>query len=243
MSADKEEKPNSTPKLSFEFVNHSVLLLVCVVLFVTLLISTKDKINMDFSKKSNRRIIKFFVLVLCYIFRGKVNKVYQEIRKDAINPGSGFIGQTLNNAKQKVIELNKGSAAKKYEDLKQAVKELQTPMEFNYSVNPVITQQLRNGGAIGYVLTDEGVFYSVKSNVSSEGEYVLERKIDRSTMQVKSVNIDAQDSEYKEIYNRIQYKENLSKDLQLNSILVKPSDKATLKKNVGISKNSNEKMS
>ena len=96
-------------------------------------------------------------------------------------------------------------------------------MEINDSVNPEITNQLKYEGALGYVITEDGSFYSVKPNILSRNKYILESKLDRSTMQVKTINIDVKNKEYINVYKSKKYVENLLVDTDINTILIKPS--------------------
>ena len=204
---------------------YSVLLLICIILFVILFIGTKDKININFSKKSNKRILIGVLLFLAYTFRLSFNYWYEEIKKDAKKPGDGVIGNTIKTGKDKLIALNDGYLGDKYEELKYTVSELQAPMEMNDSVNQEMANQLKYEGALGYVITEDGSFYSVKPNILSRNKYILESKLDRSTMQVKTINIDASNKEYIDVYKSKKYVENLLVESDINKILVAPSMK------------------
>ena len=231
MTEDKIEKslslPEKTDKGFLSLVKitteYSVLFLICVILFVLLFIGTKDKINVNFSKPINKRILIGVLLIIAYIFRSKFNYLYEEIKKDAINPGDGIIGLIFNTGKDKIISMNDGYLGDKYKELKDTVSELQAPMEINDSVNPEITNQLKYEGALGYVITEDGSFYSVKPNILSRNKYILESKLDRSTMQVKTIKIDVKNKEYINIYKSKKYVENLLVDTDINTILIKPS--------------------
>ena len=222
--ADKE-KNNDSSVFSFlkSATQYSLLLLLCLVLFVVLFIGTKDKLNINFSKKSNKRVLIGVFLILAYIFRSYFDYWYVEIKKDAIKPGSGVIGKTINLGKDKIISMNDGYLGDKYEELKESVSELQAPMERNDSVNQEIANQLKYEGALGYVITEDGSFYSVKMSTLSRDKYILESKLDRRTMQVKTINIDASNKDYLDVYKSKKYIENLLVDIDINTILVTPS--------------------
>ena len=221
--ADEEKEPSSIFSFIKSSTKYSVLLLLCIILFVILFIGTKDKLNINFSKKSNKRILIGVLLILAYIFRSSFNYWYEEIKKDANKPGDGIIGNTINTGKDKIIALNDGYLGDKYEELKDAVSELQAPMEMNDSVNQEIANQLKYEGALGYLITEDGSFYSVKPNTLSQNKYILESKLDRNTMQVKTINIDASNKEYLDVYKSKKYVENLLVDTDINTILVAPS--------------------
>lgn len=223
--AEEEDKSNL-----FSFIKnatqYSVLLLLCIILFVILFIGTKDKLNINFSKKSNKRILIIVLLILAYIFRSSFNYWYEEIKKDAIVPGTGVIGNSINVTKEKLMNMNDGYLGTKIEDMGLSIRDLQAPIsEMNDSVNQEMSNQLKFEGALGYLITDDGTFYSIKSNTLSQGKYVLESKIDRNTMQVKTININSTNEEYIVIYNSKKYVENLLVDFDINTILVSPSMK------------------
>ena len=221
--ADEEKDSNDVFSFIKSATQYSVLLLLCVILFVILFIGTKDKLNINFSKKSNKRILIGVLLILAYIFRTSFNYWYEEILKDAKNPGDGDIGKMINSGKDKLIAMNDGYLGDKYEELKQSVSELQAPMEMNDSVNQEIANQLKNEGALGYLITENGTFYSVKNSTFSSNKYILESKLDRTTMQVKTITIDTTNTDYLDIYKSKKYVESLLVDTDINKILVAPS--------------------
>ena len=221
-----DEDKSKKNKGIFSFVKsatqYSLLLLICIVLFVLLFIGTKDKLNINFSKPINKRILIGVLLILAYIFRSKFNYWYGEIKKDAIDPGTGVIIGSINTGKDELLSLNNGYLDTKIEELKDAVTVLQAPIEINHSVNPEIENQLKYEGALGYIITEDGSFYSVKPSLLSRNKYILESKLDRRTMQVKSINIDASDEEYIDIYKSKKYVESVVVDIDINKILVEP---------------------
>jgi len=202
---------------------YSVLLLVCVILFVILFIGTKDKLNINFSKKSNKRVLIGVLLLLAYIFRSSFNYWYDEIKKDSIKPGTGVIGSSINTGKDKIMDLNDGYLGSKINELKETISELQSPIEMNDSVNTELANQLKYEGALGYIITEDGSMYSVKPNIISRNKYILESKLDRSTMQVKTIQIDSSNKEYIDIFKSKKYVENLLVDIDINTLLVAPS--------------------
>jgi len=220
---DEEKESSSIFSFIKSATQYSVLLLLCIILFILLFIGTKDKINVNFSKKSNKRILIGVLLILSYIFRSSFNYWYEEIKLDANKPGDGVIGNTINSGKDKIIALNNGYLGDKYEELKDTISELQAPIEMNDSVNQEVANQLKYEGALGYLITEDGSFYSVKPNTLSRNKYILESKLDRSTMQVKTINIDETNKEYIDVYKSKKYVENLLVDTDINTILVAPS--------------------
>ena len=202
---------------------YSVLLSLCIVLFVILFIGTKDKININFSKKSNKRILIGVLLILAYIFRSSFNYWYEEIKKDSVEPGTGVIGSSINTGKDKLLDLNDGYLGSKIDELKDTISELQSPIEMNDSVNTELAKQLKHEGALGYLITDDGSMYIVKPNSLSRNKYILQSKLDRSTMQVNTINIDPSNKEYIDIFKSKKYVENLLVDIDINTLLVAPS--------------------
>ena len=201
---------------------YSVLFLICVILFTLLFIGTKDKININFSKKSNRYVLAGVILTLAYIFRSKFDYIYEQIKLDAINPGTGVIGKSINTGKDKLLAMNDGYLGETISPLLKYYEETQTPIESNQSINSEVTKQLLNEGALGYLITDSGVFYSIKPSQISRDKYILESKIQRDTMQVKSIDINATDADYIRVYSSKKYVENIT-EMDVNTILVEPS--------------------
>ena len=112
------DKPDNGFVLWFKnATQYSILVLVCVILFIMLIIGTKDKINMNFSKRSNQYVIGGLLLIILYIYRTNVDHVFNEIRKDAINPGSGIIRKNIISAKAKLLSLNDGYVRTQYENI------------------------------------------------------------------------------------------------------------------------------
>lgn len=204
-------------------LKYSTLLLICVILLMVVFIGTKDKININFSKKENKRILMVIVLLLAYSYRSFFDYMYKEIKKDALEPGTGVIGETMKQSKEKLMEINDGYLGNKYEELKETVSELQEPMEMNDSVNQEIANQLKYEGAIGYIIIEDGTFYSIKPSTTSRDKFVLESKLDRSTMRNKIIDIDVTNKEYIEIYKTKKYVENLFVNNDIKKVLIAPS--------------------
>ena len=201
---------------------YSVLFLTCIILLTLLFIGTKDKININFSKKSNRYVLIGVLLVLAYIFQDKFSGLYDELKKDAINPGDGVIGKSINNGKSKILAMNDGYLGDQIDPLLQYYNSTNIDLESEQSINKNIIKQLKNEGVLGYLITDEGKFYSIKRNKFKRDKYVLESKINRDNMKVKVISINSTDSEYIKVISSKKYVESLSDTININTILVEP---------------------
>ena len=202
--------------------NNTLLVLLCASLFVLLFIGTKNKINMDFSKRSNKIILITVLLIFMYSFNNKVMYFYEEIKKDAINPGKGIIGKNLISAKKSLLDFNKGESGRKYQDLQQAIKDLQKPIGYNYKISDPLKEQMKSEGAVGLVTTNFGKMYSIKSDMYSRNSYVLEGKIDRNTMTTEKIKIDLGDEGYANFYPTISNIVSLDPSTDVQNILKEP---------------------
>ena len=98
---------NESDSFSFESwfksaTQYSIMLLIIFVMFYILMVSSKNKININFSKKENKRILIGMILVLIYIYRDHMSIWFDEIKKDALEPGTGYFGKMFNNIKDKM---------------------------------------------------------------------------------------------------------------------------------------------
>ena len=199
---------------------YSMMLFVIFVMFYILVVGTKNKININFSKKENRRILMGMVLVIAYVYRDTMESWFGEIRKDAVSPGSGYFGKLYTSLKTNVLSLNDGYLGDQISGL-----DVSTSPEAvdSYQVSETLKNQLILNGAVGYVVMKDGTVYSIKSDYF-KATFFLESKIERNTMIKKTIQIDPSDLEYGDIFSKIQYKEFFDKATDTESIFLTPAE-------------------
>lgn len=196
---------------------YSVLLLLVIILSIILTISTKNKININFSKKENKRILIILILLILYIYRNSMFLVFDEIKKDAIQPGSGYIGKNVKKTKDYIVSLNAGYMGKHISDLNNEINK--KPIINEYKLSETLKAQLINNMSIGYIILEDSSVYSIKF---LKNKYVLESKINRNEMNVDIISIDKDNPKYINIYSKIKIKEMFNEKYSIENILVKP---------------------
>lgn len=196
---------------------YSIMLLVIIVLSTILTISTKNKININFSKKENKRILMVLFLIILYIYRDSFSGWFDEIRKDAVEPGSGYFGKLFNSVKGNILSLNSGYLGGQIDFLQSEI----TPKQITHKLeddSPLRTELIANN-AIGYIILNDGDVYSIKSNNS---KYFLESKVRRDFMTVDRIDIDINNEEYEIIFPKIEVKEIFDSTINISDILLQP---------------------
>lgn len=215
----KQEEENIVTWIKSATQN-SVMFLIILMLFYALTISTKNKININFSKKENKRVLYGIILYIAYIYRDSFEYWFNEIQKDAEKPGTGFFGQIYTNLKTNIVSLNSGYLGDHITSIAENTQAKQTG---SYEVSDVLKNQLKSDGAIGYLILKDNKVFSIKSK---DDVYFLESKIQRDTMTVQIININRDDLEYNDIFLNIIYIEIFDETIDSNSILVQPNSKS-----------------
>jgi energy-coupling factor transporter transmembrane protein EcfT len=192
---------------------------ICIFLVIIISIGFKNKINMNFSKKSNKMVVFSFIACILYIYQMHVNKFYSEIKKDLNKPGDGIIGKNINLIKDDIDNtISSGYLGNTLSNLKEHTLSMERPLEYTYEVDSVFIQQLKNNNAIGYIVTNRNEFYIIKTTFNNK--YILEGKLNRNDMTKNIISIDENNKIYQELYLNIKKVEIFDKSLDSTSILI-----------------------
>ena len=217
----KEEDTDAFGAWFKSATQYSIMLLIIIVLSTVLTISTKNKININFSKKENKRVLMGLLLVVLYIYRDSFSGWFDEIRKDAVEPGSGYFGKLYTAIKTNILSLNDGYLGDQIDSIDKEING--DALANEYTLSNVLKDQLVIDGAIGYIILKDGSVYAIKVNQGNK--YFLESKIQRDTMTVDKINIESTELDYGAVYDKIQYKEIFESNYEnfnIDAILVQP---------------------
>ena len=196
-----------------------------VSLLIILFIGTTNKININFSKKENKRILYAVVLILCYFYFENIKQIYIELKKDIINPGSGKVGTIFTNVKEEIKSLDSGYGS----ELKQNILNLDRSNDENlnkqYEMSEIFKDELKRERGIALIETVDNKLYLLKNNSSYENknkEYLLESKINTNDMLKTQIKIDKYSPEYTNIFSLIKNITNLDENNNIYDILIKP---------------------
>jgi hypothetical protein len=206
------------------FLGNSFQSLVIVILLLLLTMNTKNKINMNFSKKSNQVVLGIFLLILAYMYRSKLDSGMTELQKDADKPGTGFIGQNLNYIKRRLKSLKTPAVDSQVNKINAKIESLQEGINYTFEMNPMLQSELEKAGAMGYIFTTMGNMYSIKPSITESNAFILESKIDRQTMLVQQIKIDKYSQDYMNIYQNLDFSKAkiFNDDLTIATIFVQP---------------------
>ena len=220
---------NNTSNVNYKS-KYYMLILLTGLLGGSLVIGTKNKINMNFSKNSNKAVLLFICIYICYIYSDNISKYYFDIKNDIMNPGNNGpkIVAKVTGVKKEISDISeKGYIKENIDKFYFKINDLEKTINYSYEISDILKEQLKNDGAIGYVVLVDNAYYSIK-NIGNNN-YILEGKINRNDMTRNSININIDNPKYKKFYNNIKYKELFDNSLDMMKIILDPSTSLNIK--------------
>ena len=230
MSGDDKSTDVLTPDKVDYKSKYYMLILVTGFLGVGLLIGTKNKININFSKNSNRAILLCIFMYIVYIYIDKISEYYYDIKNDIINPGKDGpkVFAKINNLKKEISDIShKGYISETIDDFYGRINDMEKPIDYSYELSDVLKEQMKNDHAMGYIVLVNNDYYSIK--FLGQNNYILEGKINRDDMTRKTVTIDVDNPQYKIMYNNIKYSELFDTTLDKMKIILDPLTSSNIK--------------
>lgn len=207
------------------------LYIIIGVLLLIVFLGNKNKININFSKKENKRILYVVLGILIYFNYERIQKQYEGIKADIQNPGTGSISKKYNQIKQELEDLDTGYGKIIKRNVLKLFKRNEIE-ETDYEISRDLKQQLKEENYIAVIGSHDGKVYGLKENPVKRKKYLLESKINRDIMTVDSISVDEYDIKYQDIYKTLDFDDVilLKKSVNINTIFKKPNTK-NLKKN------------
>lgn len=205
-------------------LNLSIQSLIIIILFIIAFIGNKNKIDINFSKKENKRLLYGIIFIIIYIYFDKIKYIYKDLKKDAIEPGTGTIGSLYDKMKNEIKSLNQG----KIGEIKDKIMNwdnAEVNLKGTYEINDTFKDELKRQGVIAIIETIDNKLYSLKSK-SSYGNrlnnYVIESKINNYDMLKTEIRVNKYNPDYKNLYSLIKNVIVINEQENINDILFKP---------------------